>query len=438
MAPSYTLDNDPAWLQFRAWLEQKQFPFTSITLAHFTGALRMWNKPKNASIKASIAAITTSEPVILALAIIQAKRQGSTSPLRPYIQVLPAHFSTVPLAHLSLTDPDRSHGLLAKLPADFRQLLQLQYERLVAGWQAAQRVWAIIAPQSPPLTPGEWKWAWLAVNTRCISLKTHSTGSNTASRHAVDTMAMAPMLDFLNHSNSTQVTTGFEPTLDAFVIRADHDIPKGQQAFINYGPHDNAAMLLEYGFTLPQNVYDSVALDESLLDNFFLSSYEPWSGPPGRALGWFHTWSTWCQTTLTNHGLWGDLTVKPGEISYRLVLTLLLLAQTPPIRRLPLTALSPGLRLLVGSRGGLSTTTTIPLDPIENETQLQAWLKSQERAWTAWRLSRMGDWVAPLRLVLDKCLVWLCKVEISRARDQLLQMHDLPEVADHICDIDYL
>lgn len=37
------------------------------------------------------------------------------------------------------------------------------------------------------------------------------------------------------------------------------------QVFINYGPHDNRKLLLEYGFILPHNLHNTVAFSEDLI-----------------------------------------------------------------------------------------------------------------------------------------------------------------------------
>jgi hypothetical protein len=34
--------------------------------------------------------------------------------------------------------------------------------------------------------------------------------------------------------------------------------------YINYGPHDNAAILKEYGFVLSENIYNFVSLDKEI------------------------------------------------------------------------------------------------------------------------------------------------------------------------------
>lgn len=34
--------------------------------------------------------------------------------------------------------------------------------------------------------------------------------------------------------------------------------------YINYGPHDNLAMLKEYGFVLNENIYNFVLLDDEI------------------------------------------------------------------------------------------------------------------------------------------------------------------------------
>lgn len=38
--------------------------------------------------------------------------------------------------------------------------------------------------------------------------------------------------------------------------------------FINYGPHDNLAILREYGFVIPDNIYNFVSLDQEVWNLF--------------------------------------------------------------------------------------------------------------------------------------------------------------------------
>lgn len=43
---------------------------------------------------------------------------------------------------------------------------------------------------------------------------------------------------------------------------------RGEQVYINYGPHDNLAILKEYGFVLSQNIYNFVSLDQEVWQLF--------------------------------------------------------------------------------------------------------------------------------------------------------------------------
>lgn len=40
---------------------------------------------------------------------------------------------------------------------------------------------------------------------------------------------------------------------------------KGKQVFINYGPHDNRKLLIEYGFILPKNLHNAVTFSQDLV-----------------------------------------------------------------------------------------------------------------------------------------------------------------------------
>ncbi len=55
-----------------------------------------------------------------------------------------------------------------------------------------------------------------------------------------------------------QVKAGFDGTSNSFNIVTEIPYGKGDQAFISYGPHDNAKLLLEYGFILPHNHHNAV------------------------------------------------------------------------------------------------------------------------------------------------------------------------------------
>lgn len=43
------------------------------------------------------------------------------------------------------------------------------------------------------------------------------------------------------------------------------EFKKGEQVFINYGPHDNRKLLVEYGFFLPYNCHNSVRIEPKLV-----------------------------------------------------------------------------------------------------------------------------------------------------------------------------
>lgn len=99
-----------------------------------------------------------------------------------------------------------------------------------------------------------------------------------------DNYALAPFLDLLNHRPSVQVTfllrllrlndrtvqthlflrqvkAGFNDVTRSYEIRSVSGTPRYQQAFINYGAHDNQRLLLEYGFVAAANPHSVVYVD---------------------------------------------------------------------------------------------------------------------------------------------------------------------------------
>jgi SET domain len=98
-------------------------------------------------------------------------------------------------------------------------------------------------------------WAWCSVNTRAVYLKDggHPPEGN---------MALAPYLDLLNHDSKAVIEAAFNKTTNCYEIRTKEKIKKFQQIFINYGPHDNMKLFMEYGFIVPSNIHSTVQFDE--------------------------------------------------------------------------------------------------------------------------------------------------------------------------------
>eukprot|EP00939_MAST-03C_sp_MAST-3C-sp1_P004615 g4615.t1 len=80
---------------------------------------------------------------------------------------------------------------------------------------------------------------------------------------AVLSYIMAPFAGLLNHHNSVpalQFTYGFNDKDESLEIFADQDYAAGEQVYISYGILTNPDLMLNYGFVLPNNVYETVGL----------------------------------------------------------------------------------------------------------------------------------------------------------------------------------
>ncbi|KAJ1737059.1 hypothetical protein LPJ72_000846 [Coemansia sp. Benny D160-2] len=183
----------------------------------------------------------------------------------------------------------------------------------------------------------DWRryvWAWLAVSTRCIHL-----GRNIASQIPApqDTVALAPFLDFLNHSNEARVTTSFDLASRHFVIRTLTPYKRGCEVFISYGPHDNSFMLAEYGFVLAGNPFQGLELDHYVDAWVATARSNLVASTPGRPAAMQPSDVDHLIHTIEQRGLWRDFVLSPGDsdIPYRLhaALRLLIVAAVDPQHR---------------------------------------------------------------------------------------------------------
>ncbi|KND04362.1 protein-lysine N-methyltransferase [Spizellomyces punctatus DAOM BR117] len=199
------------------------------------------------------------------LALFLAHQRGILGEYRPYINLLPTHFTTV----AALMPKEIFNHLpweLQAMASAQRTHVRRDYARIMGFCDDCKGKAEYSSKDGscpncctrPSLTYTDFEWAWFAVNTRCITLNTTQrriTHSDTPK------IALAPMLDFLNHTSEAKIQAGFDATGQSYRIRTLMPYEPGEQVFINYGPHDNSFLLAEYGFVLRHNPYNHVIVD---------------------------------------------------------------------------------------------------------------------------------------------------------------------------------
>ncbi len=72
-----------------------------------------------------------------------------------------------------------------------------------------------------------------------------------------------PGLDAANHSHESKVDWTFDPGLFSIALAGPNEsngVTAGSEVFNNYGPKSNGELLIGYGFCMPNNPHDSVAM----------------------------------------------------------------------------------------------------------------------------------------------------------------------------------
>lgn len=183
------------------------------------------------------------------------------SEFTPYIDCVPLYFSSA-----------------ANFPAEIQALLPDEIILLcdkIEGRIAND--WVAVGPLADKLTPRNalpqihldlpilFRWAWFAVNSRCISLNTNIRKTSTTVSADDDTIALAPYLDLLNHDQKTTISPFYDPCRKIFQIVSQSPFKKGDQVFINYGGHDDAFLAIEYGFvSIERNVFNYVCFQADI------------------------------------------------------------------------------------------------------------------------------------------------------------------------------
>lgn len=188
---------------------------------------------------------------LISIFLMCEKCKGLSSYWYPYIRslpeeyVLPAAFPLEVLNHIPITI-----SLMIRNQID---LLKKYFEKLKKVLQILENHFEEFFGL---LTFDNFQWAWLSVNTRCIYMKCTNMSNNL--HGSKNNLALAPVLDLLNHSPHVQVKAGFNNETKCYEIIHLNKIEKYHQVFINYGPHTNQTLFLEYGFIVPDNPNDYI------------------------------------------------------------------------------------------------------------------------------------------------------------------------------------
>ncbi|GAA6231958.1 SET domain-containing protein 4 [Lates japonicus] len=193
----------------------------------------------------------------LCVFLVCERDRGEASDWFPYINVLPATY-TCPAY---FTD-----DVMTVLPTSVRRRALEQRVAVREIHSSNQDFFRSLQPiLSQPveevLTYEALRWAWCSVNTRSVFMS-HPPNNFLSGQ---DVYALAPFLDLLNHQPDVQVKASFNDVTRCYEIRSVSGTLRYQQAFINYGSHDNQRLLLEYGFVAPGNPHSVVYVGADLL-----------------------------------------------------------------------------------------------------------------------------------------------------------------------------
>ncbi|KAI4278769.1 MAG: hypothetical protein L6R38_005167 [Xanthoria sp. 2 TBL-2021] len=131
-------------------------------------------------------------------------------------------------------------------------LLQKQRRKLKADWEK-------VGEALPNMSFERYVHYWLLVSTRTFyfempGVKTHPPRD--------DRIVMCPFIDLFNH-NDTGCNVHYADT--GYTVTTDKTYDPGDEVYVSYGQHSNDFLLVEYGFVLNSNRWDSTPVDHCLM-----------------------------------------------------------------------------------------------------------------------------------------------------------------------------
>ncbi|EPS36854.1 hypothetical protein H072_9631 [Dactylellina haptotyla CBS 200.50] len=180
-------------------------------------------------------------------AYIASKRHNGEND--PFISILPSPESFKTSMPMSWSDEVLSH-----CSPWVRSFALKQKEKLQDDYDHAVKVHT---PKNLNFTQEEYDWAWAVVNTRTIYYRPKKWYKIPAE----DCMTMCPFIDYYNHDWRSDDTCIVSFSTDGLTVTTQKAYVPGEEIFVTYGEYNNDHLLVEYGFTLPNNGSDNIKLD---------------------------------------------------------------------------------------------------------------------------------------------------------------------------------
>jgi len=174
----------------------------------------------------------------------------ATNPWTLWMDILPKRLNNI----LYFTEPELRH--LDGSPIKEQALLirtQAQYT-----FQILEKLFEEKQDKLCKITYNDWKWASSIVTSRKIEL---------IDEHSKKFTTLIPYFDFFNHADFDEEkwSWGYKSDHKFFHVSAIKAVKKGHQIYQTYGPYCNAQLLIDYGFILPKNSYNSVQFEVKYL-----------------------------------------------------------------------------------------------------------------------------------------------------------------------------
>ena len=187
---------------------------------------------------------------LISVFLLRELDKGSTSFWSPYLKTLPGSFD-VPF-FCSLAEIDST-------PLYIKQKCVQQQKIVISAFEKIRSTFKFNFEMQ------RFSWAWFAVNTRAVYFENDSGRKENFERRSENNLALAPYLDMFNHASDVTVKVGRAESSEFKegvyqIVSSNKSYRKYDQVFINYGPHDNLKLCLEYGFVLEENPNDLVPI----------------------------------------------------------------------------------------------------------------------------------------------------------------------------------